>query len=316
MTRYIARRAALLILTVFLTTVIIFTLTQLLPGDIARLQLGRDASAAEVEAFREERGLNDPAPIQYVNWLTRFVAGDWGRSFSSGSPPVRPLVLERFGNSLRLGAFTLVIAVPLSLLLGVVAALNANRWPDGLISVLSLSVVGLPEFVTGIALVNLLAFGANLFPPTSLIPSGATFGDWLRILTLPAITAAFVIIGYITRLTRAAVVEEMRKPYVMMAELKGLPRRQVIVKHVLRNALMPSITVIALSVGWLIGGLVVVENVFNFPGMGALLVTAVEQKNIPVIQSVAVLIIVALALANLLADLLYAALNPRVRLGG
>jgi peptide/nickel transport system permease protein len=248
--------------------------------------------------------------MQYVSWLSRFVVGDWGRSFSSGSPPVRPLVLERFGNSLRLGALTLVFAVPLSLLLGVVAALNVNRWPDGLISVLSLSVVGLPEFVTGI--------GANWFPPTSLIPSGGggTLGDWLRILTLPALTASFVIIGYITRLTRAAVVEEMRKPYVMMAELKGLPRRQVIFKHVLRNALMPSITVIALSVGWLIGGLVVVENVFNYPGMGALLVTAVEQKNIPVIQSIAVMIIVALALANLSADLLYAALNPRVRLGG
>lgn len=315
MTRYIARRAALLVLTVFITTLIIFTLTQLLPGDVARLQLGRDASEVELERFREERGLNAPAPVQYINWLGRFVVGDWGKSFSSGSPTVRPLVLERLGNSLRLGALTLAFAVPVSILLGVVAALNANRWPDGVISVLSLSVVGLPEFVTGIVLINVLAFGLGWLPPTSLIPPDPNIGEWLRILTLPALTAAFVIVGYITRLTRASVVEELRKPYVMMAILKGIPRRQVIFKHVLRNALMPTVTVIALSIGWLMGGLVVVENVFNFPGLGALLVTAVEQKNIPVIQAVVVVIIVLLAAANLVADLLYAVLNPRVRLG-
>lgn len=315
MARYLIQRVFLLLVTVIVTSAIIFTLTQLLPGDIARLQLGRDASPAELERFREERGLNDPAPIQYARWLMGFVSGDWGRSFSSGSPPVRPLVLDRLANSVRLGLLTLAFSVPLSLALGIFAALNANRWADNVISVFSLAVVGLPEFVTGIVLISVFARGLGWLPPTSLVADGYTLGDWLRVLTLPALTATLVLLAYITRMTRAGVLDELNKPYVRTATLKGLPRRQVIVKHVLRNALIPTVTVIALSVGWLIGGLVVVENVFNYPGLGALLVTAVEQKNIPLLQAVSVVIVFSLALANLAADVLYALLNPRIRLG-
>lgn len=314
MTRYIARRVLLLLATLLFTSALIFGLTQVLPGDIARLQLGREASEAALNAFRQERGLNDPVPVQYINWLRGFISGDWGRSYSSGSPQVRPLVLARLANSLNLALLTLLISIPLAILLGVLAALAENTWLDNAISFFSLAVVGVPEFVTGVVLINVFALGLGWLPPTSLVREGYTLGDWLRVLILPALTATFVLLGYITRMTRAGMIDQLKQPYVRTATLKGLPRRQVIVKHVLRNALLPTITVIAISIGWLIGGLVVIENVYSYPGLGALLVDAVQQKNIPLLQACVMVVVFFFALANLAADLLYALLNPRIRL--
>ncbi|NWG15510.1 MAG: ABC transporter permease [Chloroflexi bacterium] len=315
MLRYIIRRILLLIVTMFITSAIIFALTQLVPGDVARLILGREASPEALEQFRAEFGLNDPAPVQYANWLVKFITGDWGRSFTGTQGPVYPLVTGRMGNSLRLTLMTLLIAIPTSVLLGIIAALRENTWVDSAISLLSLSVVGLPEFVTGLVLINGIALGARALglPATSTVPDN-TVADWIRQLLLPAITATFVLIGYVSRLTRAGVLDELQKPYVRTAILKGLPRRQVIFKHVLRNALLPTITVIAISFGWLIGGLVVIENVYNYPGLGALMVEAVKQKNLFVLQAVVMVTIFFFALANLAADLLYAVLNPRIRL--
>ncbi|HEX2908825.1 MAG TPA: ABC transporter permease [Phototrophicaceae bacterium] len=216
---------------------------------------------------------------------------------------------------MRLAFMTLVIAVPLSVLLGVIAALYENTWIDSAISLLSLAVVGLPEFVTGLVLINGLALGARALglPATSTVPDN-TLGDWIRQLILPATTATFVLIGYVSRLTRAGVLDELKKPYVRTATLKGLPWPQIIFKHVLRNALLPTITVLAISFGWLIGGLVVIENVYNYPGLGALMVEAVKQKNLFVLQAVVMVTIFFFALANLTADVLYAVLNPRIRL--
>ncbi len=314
MTAFLIRRVLLLAATMLLTSILIFALTQVLPGDIARLQLGREASEVSLQAFRTRYGLDDPAPVQYVRWLAGFVSGDWGVSYSSGNPSVRPLVTERLGNTLRLALYTFVLSVPLSIVLGVIAALREGSWLDNLISLLSLSVVGLPEFVTGIVLINGLALGLGWFPPTALIGREMAFGDWVRILTLPALTASFVLLGYVVRMTRAGVLEELRQPYVRTAALKGLPARVILFKHVLRNALLPTITVIALSVGWLIGGLIVIENVFSYPGLGALMVDAVGQKNIPLMQACVMVVIFFFALANLVADVLYAWLNPRIRL--
>jgi peptide/nickel transport system permease protein len=176
-------------------------------------------------------------------------------------------------------------------------------------------VVGLPEFVTGLILINGIALGVRTLglPATSAVPE-ADLVDWVRQLILPALTATFVLLGYVARLTRAGVIDELRKPYVRMATLKGLPRRTVVVKHVLRNALLPTITVIAISFGWLIGGLVVIENVYNYPGLGALLVEAVKQKNLFLLQSITMVTVFFFALANLTADILYVLLNPRIRL--
>ena len=314
MGRYILRRLGFLLLTVLITSIIIFGVTQALPGDVARILLGREAGEAALEELREELGLNEPLPIQYVDWLTDFVQGDWGRSFST-QQPVYPLVRQRLRNSLILTAFTLVISVPLAIGLGVLAGLQEDSWLDNVISIGSLAVVGLPEFVTGLVLIQIFAFGLDLLPASSIISPDDTLVEMLPALVLPALTATLVLLAYLVRLTRAGVVEEMKQPYVRTAEVKGLPYATVIVKHVLRNALLPTITVIAISVGWLISGLVVVENVFNYPGLGRLLVFAIDRRDLPVIQAVSMLTVVAYAGSNLVADLLYAVLNPRIRLG-
>lgn len=314
MLHYLARRILLLLLTFFLSSALIFALTQLLPGDIARLVLGRDAQPEAIEQFNNRFGLNDPPLVQYGRWLFNFTTGDWGRSYTAGNPDVRSMVVNRLGNSTVLAVFTLIVAVPLAVGLGVIAALYEGRWVDGLISFISLSVVGLPEFVTGIILINVFALGLGWFDTTSLVREGYSIGDWLRVLTLPMITASFVLIGYVTRMARAGMIDELQRSYVRTAILKGLPYRTVILRHVLRNALLPTITVIAISIGWLMGGLVVIETIFNYPGLGSEMVRAVTQKNLPVLQSIAVLIVFIFAAANLMADLLYATLNPRIRL--
>lgn len=314
MLRYILRRVSTLILTLFITSIIIFALTQALPGDVARLVKGRDASDQVVEAFNARFGLDQSVIVQYGNWATGFVVGDWGDSYIDPNPPVRPLVIERFTNSLRLAIYTLLISIPLSVLLGIISALKRDSAMDSIISIVSLSVVGLPEFVTGIVLINVFALGLGWFDVTARVTDNMLFSDWIRILTLPAITASFVLLGYVTRMTRAGMIDELQKPYVRTATLKGLRRRRIIFRHVLRNALLPTITVIAISIGWLMGGIVVIENVFNYPGMGSELVRAINRKDIPLLQAITVLIVFVFALSNLVADLLYAAMNPRIRL--
>ncbi|MFN8528165.1 MAG: ABC transporter permease [Anaerolineae bacterium] len=314
MIRFLLRRIALLVVTLLLTSMVVFALTQLLPGDVARLILGREARPEAVAALREDLGLNDPVPQQYVEWLGGFLSGDWGTSFVSGSAPIRPLVMDRLSNSIKLALLTLVISVPISVFLGVISGLNENRLIDTLISIFTLSVVGLPEFVTGLVLINVFALSLGWFPASATAPSSAGLGDWLRQLILPALTATFVLMAYIVRMTRAGVIDELKKPYVRTAILKGLPQRTVIVKHVLRNALLPTITVVALSFGWLIGGLIVIENVFSFPGLGRLMTNAVERKDIPLMQAVVMVTIFFFAIANLAADVLYGLLNPRIRL--
>jgi peptide/nickel transport system permease protein len=314
MALYTLRRLGFLVLTLLITSIIIFLVTRWLPGDVARVILGREAGEEALEDLREELGLNEPIYVQYVRWLRDFVVGDWGRSFSTGSQ-IRPLVMERVGNSLRLALITLVISVPLAVVLGVIAGLNEDTWIDSVISISALSVVGLPEFVTGLILIQIFAFGLNLLPASSSVPPQISFLEALPKLILPALTATLVLLAYVARLTRAGVIEELEKSYVRTATLKGLPYRTVVFKHVLRNALLPTITVIAISFGWLISGLVVVENVFNYPGLGRLLVFAIDRSDLPVIQAVIMVTVVGFASANLVADLLYAFLNPRISLG-
>jgi len=314
MLRYIARRIGFLILTLLLTSIIVFVVTRLLPGDVARIILGREAGEAALEAKREELGLNDPAPVQYVRWLGNFVRRNWGESFSTKAP-IFDVVMQRLRNSLMLAFVTLIVAVPVAVALGVIAGLNENKAADNMISIASLSVVGLPEFVTGVILIQIFAFQLKLFPANSSIAVDATFAEALPMLVLPALTATLVLLAYIARLTRAGVVEELKRPYVRTAVLKGLPRTRVVVRHVLRNALLPTITIIAISFGWLISGLIVIENVFNYPGLGRLLVFAIDRRDLPLLQAITMVTVLGFALANLVADLLYAYLNPRIRLG-
>jgi peptide/nickel transport system permease protein len=310
---YLVRRLGMLILTLILTSIIVFLITKLLPGDVAAISLGREASAEALENKREELGLNRPLPVQYIDWLGNFVTGDWGTMFSTGEP-VRPKVMLWLGASLKLAILTLFIAVPLALLLGVIAGRYANRWVDHLISVSTLSVVSLPEFITGLVLIQVLAHQWRWFQATSAIRPGASWPEALPFLILPAMTATLVLLAYITRLVRAGVIEELQKPYVRTAILKGLSRQNVLTRHVLRNALMPTVTIIAISFGWLISGLIVIENVFNYPGLGRLLIFAIDNQDLPLLQAITLVVVTGVVFANLLADLLYAYLNPRIRL--
>jgi peptide/nickel transport system permease protein len=250
MSQYIVRRLGFLALTVLLTSLVIFLITQWLPGDIARVILGREASEPALNNLRQELGLNHPLAGQYARWLGGFLTGDWGTSYSTGLP-IRPLVVERLGNSLMLAALTMVIAIPLSVTLGVVAGLNEGKWADNLISLGSLLVVGLPEFVTGLVLIEIFAFRLHWLPANSSIRPGATFFEALPQLILPAITATLVLLAYGVRLSRAGVLEELKQAYVRTAILNGVCPNAPSFKHVLRNALLPTINRHAISLAGL-----------------------------------------------------------------
>ena len=312
MSRFTVRRLGFLMLTLLLTSILIFSVTQFLPGDVARILMPRDASEDAIAAKREELGLNRSPIIQYGTWIAGFASGDWGTSFA-WDIPVRPRVTEGLVNSLMLAAVALVMAIPISIGLGVWAGLTEGRWPDHLISLFSLSLVGLPEFVTGVLLIEWLAHRLRWLPAISSIDPGSTFVEAFPFLILPALTATFVLLAYIVRLTRAEVVEQLNRPYVRTAVLKGLPWPTVVFRHVLRNALLPTITVIAISIGWLIGGIIVIENVFNYPGLGRLLLSAIDNRDFPLIQAITMIVVFGVVLSNFAADLLYAAFNPRIR---
>lgn len=310
---YVLRRLGFLLLTILLTSVIVFSITQWLPGDVARIILGREAGEKALETFRAEQGLDDPIVTQYGRWLGGYLTGDWGTSYATKTP-IRPMVMERVRNSLMLAILTMIISVPLAIALGVVAGLRENRLADNVIGVTSLAVVGLPEFVTGVILIQIFAFRLRILPANSSIRMGASFLEALPMLVLPAMTASLVLLAYIIRLTRAGVIEELKKPYVRTATVKGLPARTVVVKHVLRNSLLPTITVVAISFGWLLSGLIVIENVFNYPGLGRLLIFAIDRRDFPLMQAIAMITVAGFAISNLIADVSYALLNPRIRL--
>jgi peptide/nickel transport system permease protein len=313
MTGYVGRRLALLLLTLLLTSAIVFTITTILPGDVAQIILGREAGEAALQQLRSDLGLDRPVLVRYFSWLGDFVQGDWGQSYSS-QVAVFPLVMGRFRNSAMLALVIMLLAVPLSIGFGVIAGLKRGKFVDHVVGIGSLSVVGLPEFITGIVLIQIFAFGLRWLPANSTIPVNSGFFQALPMLILPALTACLVLLAYISRMTRIGVIEELQKPYVRTAQLKGLSAQRVSIYHVLRNALIPTVTVIAVSVGWMLSGLIVIENVFNYPGLGRLLVFAIEQRDLPLIQAITMLTVVVFAVANLVADILYAGLNPRIDL--
>jgi peptide/nickel transport system permease protein len=314
MIQYLLRRLILLGGTILISSLIIFLICRLLPGDVARVLLGREAGEAALAALRAELGLDRPLPIQYLDWLISFISGDWGIAYSTRQP-IRPLVLERLTNSLLLAGATLMLSLPLGIALGVWAGWRAGKLDDTLISVSTLAVTGLPEFVTGLLLIDLFAFRLRWLPANSSIRPDTPFFEILPQLLLPAITATLVLLAYIARLTRAGVISELEQEYTRTALLKGLSPLTMLRRHVLRNALLPTITVVAISLGWLISGLIVVENVYNYPGIGRLLTFAIDRRDLLLLQAIAMVTVVIFAVANLLADLMYALLDPRIRLG-
>lgn len=312
MTAYLLRRVSLILLTMLLASIVIFAATQLLPGDVAQVMLGQFATEEAVANLRQELGLNRPAYVQYIDWLTHFVRGDWGVSMVSRQP-VLPMIMSRLRNSAMLAIVALLFYVPLGILLGVIAALKREKAADQGISALTMAFVGLPEFVTGLILIAVFALGLKWLPANSSIEPDTPFSDALPYLILPAIAVSLTSLGYVARMTRASTIDVLKTDYVRAAELKGLPQNQVLTKHVLRNSLLPTVTVVAMGIGFLIGGLIVTEQLFGYPGLGRLLVYGIQRRDLILIQACSMVVVAVFCLANLAADLLYGVLNPRIR---
>jgi peptide/nickel transport system permease protein len=309
---FVGRRLGLLALVMGIVSVLIFGVVQILPGDVAVMILGTSATPADLTALRQKLGLDRPAPLRYADWMSGAARGEWGTSLLY-QVPVRPLVLERLGRSAVLAGLALALGVPLAVGLGVLSALRRGRLVDQAVGLVTLVAVSLPEFIIGTVLILVLAFRFALLPPSSLIDPRASLWQMAPSLVLPTLTLVLALLAHMTRMTRASMLEVLEQPYVRAARLRGLKPRRVVLRHALRNALLPTVGIIAINVGYLIGGIVVVETVFAYPGLGRLMVDAVNHRDVPVIQMAALVIALTYALANLAADLAYAYLNPRIR---
>jgi len=312
MTRYILKRLGLTVITLVIVSFVVFAASQLLPGDVGRTILGPYASQQQVNALDKSLGNDKPLPVRYWNWASDFVKGDWGVS-PVQNVEVRPLVLGRLKNSLYLGAFAMVLIVPFSIFMGIVAALNYGKTADRAISIIGLSFIALPEFVIGVILIVVFAVQLGWFPTSSQVP-GTNPVDWFRQLLLPAIPIMFVLFGYISRMARTGTVDALQANYTRTAILKGLPRRHVVSRHVVRNSMLPTITVVSVQVGYLVGGLLVVETLFAYPGIGQLTLESATGHDLPTLEACVLMIAIIYCFANLIADLAYGILNPRVRL--
>lgn len=314
MLNFLVRRIGLSIATLFLLSIMVFLGGQVLPGNVGRAILGPLADERAVQVLNTSLGLDRPLLVQYWDWISHFVQGDMGMSYIFRSP-VAPFVLDALGNSMKLALVAFVLVVPLGILGGVVAALNLNRPLDRIISLGGLSATVLPEFVTGIILILIFGVWLQWLPVSAAWPDGAGFFTQLYYLILPALPLFLVLFGYIARMARSGMIEALDADYTRTAVLKGLKWRTVIWRHVLRNALLPTITVIATQTGYLIGGLVVVETLFRYQGIGSLIFTAARGKDFPILEAGILTIGIVYAVATLAADILYSMLNPRIRLG-
>jgi len=291
----------------------VFAAAQLLPGNVGRSVLGRDASEEAVAAYNREHGTDRPAVVQYLDWLSGAVRGDLGESLAQSGVPVWDIVEPALVNSLKLAVFAFVLVVPLGILGGVLAGLRVGRLTDRSITVVGLSLAVVPEVVTGLVLILVFAIWLGWLPVTAQPEPGASFLDQVRYLTLPALALVIVLFGYIARITRAGVVEALDADYTRTAYLKGLPHSTVIRRHVLRNALMPTIAVVATQVGYLLGGLVAIEFLFNYQGIGLMVLQAAQQKDFTLLTAGVMIVGTAYLLVTLVADILFALLNPRIR---
>ncbi|MDM7931537.1 ABC transporter permease [Tabrizicola sp.] len=308
--RMIGQRLLLGVLTLFIISVVIFGATELLPGDLARELLGQSATEETLAALREQLGLNDPAPLRYWNWLTGVLQGDFGVSMAT-QKPISELVGTRLGNTLFLALYAAALSVPLSLLLGVLAALWRNSIFDRASNALALTAISFPEFFVAYILVLWLA-QTGIFPSMVRITSATTTGDLLYSAFLPALTLTLVVTAHMMRMTRAAIINLLASPYIEMARLKGMSPMRVVLRHAVPNALAPIINVVALNLAYLITGVVVVEVVFVYPGLGQLMIDAVTNRDIAVVQAIALIFAAAYVLLNLLADVLSTITNPRL----
>lgn len=310
--KLVLKRLGLGLVTLFVISIIIFFAVELLPGDVAEAVLGQGATPENVAALRERMGLNDPAPVRYFDWLSGAVVGDFGTSLISGTP-VAEAIAPRFANTLFLAGYAAVIAVPLAIILGVIVALLRNTLFDRVANVATLTAISSPEFFLGYILVLYLAVKAGWFPAISRLPPGSGLDDMFYRAFLPALTMVLVVLAHMMRMTRAAIINLLASPYIEMAQLKGVPAWKVIVHHALPNAWAPIINVVALNLAYLITGVVLVEVVFVYPGIGQLLIDAVSKRDFPIVQACCLIFAATFILLNLAADVGAILTNPRLR---
>jgi len=308
----IVKRTLASLVTVFVISLIIFIGVELLPGDVAETVLGQSATAETVAAFRAELKLDLPPHTRYGVWLKDFVSGDFGNSLANGRP-VSGLIGWRFANTLFLAMTTAAIAVPLALILGVLAAFYRNTLFDKSISIITLSFISFPEFFIAYILIVVFSVQLNLFPSMAAINSSMSLGAKIYAILLPALTLTCVVTAHMMRQTRAAIINVLSSAYIEMAELKGVRRLRIIILHAFPNSLSPVINVIALNLAYLVVGVVIVEVVFVYPGLGQLLVDSVAKRDIPVVQASGLIFASAYIFLNLMADVLSMLVNPRLR---
>lgn len=310
---FIAARLTSGVVSVVDVSLIVFLGTALLPGDAASTLLGQNATPATVEALRRELGLDQPLYLRYLQWVGAALTGDFGASLSSGQP-VMDLILPRLANSLILAGAAAAIVLPLAVGAGIVAAIRRDTPLDAVLGGASLVLVSMPTFMVGYLLVYFLAVRLGLFPPLSVLRSNPSLADWLAAVALPVLTLVMVAQAHILKLTRAAILGVMASDYVLMAEVKGIPHRRIILRHALPNALSPILSICMMTIAYLIVDVIVVEVVFNYPGLGKLMVDAVAYRDLPMVQACGVLFSVIFISLNFVADLLAMLANPRLRL--
>ncbi|MFT5706015.1 MAG: peptide/nickel transport system permease protein [Oceanospirillaceae bacterium] len=291
---------------------IIFAGTELLPGDVAQSILGQSATPEAVHNLRLEMGLDRPALERYLTWLTNIFQGDLGKSLSSGRD-ISAMIGDRLTNTLLLAASAAIIAVPLAIFLGLIAVLHQDGIIDKLISITTISMISLPEFFIGYILILFIAVDLNWLPSSSIVYNGMTIGEQLLAIALPCITLTLVVLAHMMRMTRAAILNVMSSPYIETAQLKGLSSFKIIFYHAFPNAISPIITVVVLNLAYLVVGVVVVEIIFVYPGMGQLLVDHVTNRDIPVVQAVGLIFAAIYILLNVFADVMAIIANPRLR---
>ena len=312
MLRLVATRAALGILTLFAVSALIFVCTQILPGDVASAVLGQQATPDALRVFRAELGLDKPAYIRYFAWLGGILHGDFGRALTNQRDIIEEL-WPRFVNTLFLASYAAVLAVPLAVGLGILSAIREGRLTDRFANILTLIAISVPEFFVGYILIIIFAIDLAWFPSLATVFAGMGVGQRLYVATLPAVTLTLVVTAHMLRMTRNSVLSIMSTPYVEMAFLKGLTRSRVVSRHALPNAAGPIISVIALNLAYLVVGVVVVENVFVYPGVGQYMVDAVSKRDVPVIQACGLVFAAVFVSLNTLADILAIIANPRLR---
>jgi peptide/nickel transport system permease protein len=308
----VAQRLALGLLLLLAASVLIFVGTQILPGDVAQSILGQGATPETLANLREELGLNEPAVTRYFNWLFAALQGDLGTALTNGQD-IATSMGKRLGNTLFLASVAAIIAVPLAILLGLIAVRYQGRWPDRAISTVTLATVSVPEFLLGYIAIYFLSVTFRVFPSLATVYDGMSLGDKLYAVSMPVVVLVLVVLGHMMRMTRAAILNVMQSAYVETAELKGLRKFTIIARHAFPNAIAPVVNVVMLNLAYLVVGVVVVEVVFVYPGMGQYLVDHVSKRDVPVVQACGLVFAAVYIGLNLVADIVAILANPRLR---